>query len=515
MLDLDLLVLNTKNPKARRYVEESIKSYVVGNLRSSIIVIWTAGMLDLAEKFQKLVSDREPTAVARWATLKQRIEGHSNWETELLEAARAADMISRYEYDILDGLRKTRNKYAHPSFDDAGSLFDPTPEEVRHVIRTVFDIILSQEAQLGAFYVNSILESIKSPGYFLTNFNLSTLDNIRAEVFRKFQRVNSRQHERLISQLTEQLANSESVEHKLNVLGFVLTLWGHQEELGLTFVSEIINRYIQDRGADFDLVFALIYFPEKIPSFSEDVQGQIKRMVNRSFIPRHDFKSHMTRFFSYRDSSAFVREIEQELPASTLIDRVSNYRAYAYLHEILGEERFYDDLGRIVIGHLRGAIQSTGGYRVRDEFEAIKDLSFWRLSEHIPLNERDEFAEEIINSVFNNNFATMGLFSADKWQDIPTNWANILYNALIDGLERWPARRTSVAHYFDQFIGILASYQRHFGNFPANIQQVGGYREDIWGASLFQKVHELEPALKQTWDSLVTTLGWPQVPNNT
>ncbi|MCY7407710.1 MAG: hypothetical protein LH631_10125, partial [Alkalinema sp. CAN_BIN05] len=144
MLDFDEVLVTIKNPQIKKYVDEAVKSYRIGNYRSAILSIWVAAMFDLVKKFEILVDQREKSAIDKWKILKPKIEDHKNWEKELIHAAKDVAMISRYEADSLENLVKTRNRYAHPSFDDIGILFDPTPEEVRYFIRTLYDIVLSQ-----------------------------------------------------------------------------------------------------------------------------------------------------------------------------------------------------------------------------------------------------------------------------------------------------------------------------------------------------------------------------------
>src|SRR4028119_663208 len=124
MLDFDEILVNVKNPQVKKYLEESIRSYRVGNYRSAILAVWVAAMFDLVKKFEILVAQRESTAISKWKDLKPKIEAHKNWEMELIHAAKAVAMISRYEADTLEALSQTRNRYAHPSFDDVGTLFD-------------------------------------------------------------------------------------------------------------------------------------------------------------------------------------------------------------------------------------------------------------------------------------------------------------------------------------------------------------------------------------------------------
>ncbi len=80
MLDFDEILVSVKNPQIKKYLEESIKSYRVGNYRSAILAVWIATMFDLVKKFEVLVDQREPTAIDKWNNLKPKIEAHKNWE---------------------------------------------------------------------------------------------------------------------------------------------------------------------------------------------------------------------------------------------------------------------------------------------------------------------------------------------------------------------------------------------------------------------------------------------------
>jgi hypothetical protein len=259
MLDFDEILVSVKNPQIKKYLEESIKSYRVGNYRSAILAVWIATMFDLVKKFEVLVDQREPTAIDKWNNLKPKIEAHKNWEKELIDAAKAIAMISRYEADTLEALSKTRNRYAHPSFDDVGTLFDPTPEEVRYFIRTLYDIVLSQPAQLGAFYVNQLLEAIKNPTFFTTKLFADQLASAKNDVSEKVSRINQKQIPRLIKELFQALNSPSSNEHELNILCFLINLWGTQTELQLPIkISTYWDDYISDKGLSIRALEAIL-----------------------------------------------------------------------------------------------------------------------------------------------------------------------------------------------------------------------------------------------------------------
>ena len=261
MLDFDEIIVNVKNPQVKKYLEESIKSYRVGNYRSAILGVWVAAMFDLVKKFEILVDQRESTAISKWKDLKPKIEAHKNWEMELIHAAKAVAMISRYEADSLEALSKTRNRYAHPSFDDVGTLFDPTPEEVRYFIRTLYDIVLSQPAQLGAFYVTQLLESIKSPNFFTSRPFAHKLASAKNLVSEKVSRINQKQIPRLIKELFQALNSPSSSEHELNILCFVVNLWGAQTELQLPItISTYWDDYISSKELSIWTLQALLIY---------------------------------------------------------------------------------------------------------------------------------------------------------------------------------------------------------------------------------------------------------------
>jgi hypothetical protein len=224
MLDFDEILVSVKNPQIQKYLEESIKSYQIGNYRSAILAVWIATMFDLVKKFEVLVEQREPTAIEKWKSLEPKIADHQNWEQALIHAAKAVAMISRYEADTLESLSKTRNRYAHPSFDEGGTLFDPTPEEVRYFIRTLYDIVLSQPAQLGTFYVNQLLESLKDPTFFPNQLFVDELTELKDHVVDKVSRINSKQVPRLIKELFKALNSPSNKEHELNVSCFLVNI---------------------------------------------------------------------------------------------------------------------------------------------------------------------------------------------------------------------------------------------------------------------------------------------------
>lgn len=474
MLDLDEMVIGIKNTQVKKYLDEAIKSYKVGNYRSAIITSWIAAMFDMVEKFQILIRDREPTAIAQWRDIEPKIIAHENWETNLINAAKSADMISQYELETLEKLRGIRNKYAHPSFDEVGILFDPTPEEVRYFIRTLFDLILSQPAQLGAFYVNKLLEQIKNSYFFATKPNLDDLTLSKGLVFEKFNKINKKQVRRLIKELFQVLPSPENSDHELNVLCFVINLWGCSDELQIfENISGAIDNYIDSQNIDsqnitVQTLVALISYPEAINKLSNNSKLRIKELFISEILRNKQQANLVKKLLANSD----VLDI-----AKLILDNIDEYfhQAYDditlnYLYKILGQEKFIAKFGSSVLADTRKALKPHkkgyyDGYSVNPKINLMKQYGFWQIVEtHLPDEDKISFAGHIINSLNSNNGATIKLLGFSEVKNIPTKWVTILLDVWSEQLleDKW-RRENHLANHVEQYLCLLYRYKEIFG----------------------------------------------------
>lgn len=361
MLDFDEILVNINNPQIKKYLAESIKSYAVGNYRSAIISVWIAAMFDLVKKFETLVAEREPNALKEWKSLKPKIEEHKNWESELICKAKSVGMLSVYEADTLTRLSQTRNCYAHPSFDDVGTLFDPTPEEVRYFIRTLYDIVLSQPAQLGAFYVNQLKESIKESNYFYPKPSTESLKQNRDEVVQRLKLINSKQRPRLIKQLFADLDNPQNEAHKINILCFVTNSWDYARESILQELSRQItnswDEYLDNhQDLDFKVLESLLCYPECFNLLStktcEIIEDKVDTLIRNDLSTKSSLI--FSNFLSYADVIPSAASLLQKAPEMISLDRLIKLHNL-YLEE-LGKDRFSDTFGVAIFEETRKAL---------------------------------------------------------------------------------------------------------------------------------------------------------------
>ncbi len=487
MLDFDEILASIKDPEIKKYLEEAIKSYRIGNYRSAILTVWIASMFDLVNKFEILTEEREPTIVEKWNNyLKPKIERHQNWEHELISTARTVDMISQYEFETLQSLNKTRNRYAHPSFDEVGTLFDPTPEEVRYFIRTLYEIILSQPAQLGAFYVNNLLESIQSSTFFYRKIYSDELLNFKEKVIENVNKINKRQIPRFIKELFKSLKAPENQEHKINIICFLVNIWNAKKELQLS--DEISNKwddYIKTQELDLIVLEGILNIPESINELSKEAQSLIKTKFIDYFIKRKNISESAKKFLSYEDIVPLSKSILEDSPSEISINEV--IKNYDYYEALFGE-RFSELFGNFLLDKTREALSTCNGYIVNPVLSALRKCRIWDLANNLSEPEQETFSHELIDSLNSNNFETMDLLSFEKRYEIPNKWIRLLFETWLDKLNKDYSAQRNLDWYLKQYLGLLKRYIDIFGE--SDILESAVEKIENYAAKEFREIEQ-------------------------
>jgi len=157
-----------KNKQTKEYLEEVISSYNNGNYRSAIVVLYSIVIYDLLGKLKKLkdyyddeVSKKIIDKVKEKQKKKDSVEkienkkknGNdkiNNWEIFLLaELKDKTELLEEYEYEEIVRLRKDRNNYAHPLYNNDYKLIIPNKEKTRAHIRNMFEIVFLKDPLLS------------------------------------------------------------------------------------------------------------------------------------------------------------------------------------------------------------------------------------------------------------------------------------------------------------------------------------------------------------------------------
>jgi len=463
MLDFDEILVSVKNPQIQKYLEESIKSYQIGNYRSAILAVWIATMFDLVKKFEILVEQREPTAIEKWKSLEPKIVDHQNWEQALIHAAKAVAMISRYEADTLESLSKTRNRYAHPSFDEGGTLFDPTPEEVRYFIRTLYDIVLSQPAQLGTFYVNQLLESLKDCTFFSNQLFADELTELKDHVVEKVSRINSKQVPRLIKELFKALNSPINKEHELNVYCFLVNIWGAKSELQIpSEISSYWNNYILDKELNLRSLEAILSYPECINELSEQAQQKIEIAFKSQILNRRRSSESVIKFLAAADIVPLAQSILNEASSLIPLDKILEQGGhYTYLFG----DKFAPLFGKDILNETQRSLKTRNWDQINRALSLLRECGIWELANTLSPSEQETFANALIVSLTDNTWGTMNLLGFTNRNEIPIRWVKLLLDQWSMQLDRDARDRNRLPYYLEHYLSLVKRYMDELGDY--------------------------------------------------
>lgn len=155
--DLDILILECRNPQSREYIKEAVNCYRVGAFRASIIMCWIAVACDYMDKLKELELTEDAGAIEQLLYFRSiqddrnpdnRIK-QQKFENQILEHAKEKfEFITTSEFNELQRLKEDRNRCAHLSVSSEEILFKPSAELTRfHIVSAVSNFIKNPAAQ--------------------------------------------------------------------------------------------------------------------------------------------------------------------------------------------------------------------------------------------------------------------------------------------------------------------------------------------------------------------------------
>lgn len=146
---IELQAENINNAKTKKYFQEVLSSYINGNYRSAIVVLWTVTVCDLIYKLQDLstiYNDTIANQILEDIKTKQEANKKSpEWEADLIKLIEdRTTMFAPYEITHMRALHQQRHLSAHPIIKEDLDLYQPNKETTRALIRNTLESILTK-----------------------------------------------------------------------------------------------------------------------------------------------------------------------------------------------------------------------------------------------------------------------------------------------------------------------------------------------------------------------------------
>jgi hypothetical protein len=150
-----------QNPNTKEYFKEVYQTYVNGNYRSAMVMLYSVLICDLVYKLRDLrdiYSDKTAKSILDTIEGLQLANPKSpEWESKLIdEIQRRTSLLEPSDILSIDTLQKARNLSAHPVLTNSDLLYSPNKETARASIRNILEGILINPP----FFSNKIFDSL-------------------------------------------------------------------------------------------------------------------------------------------------------------------------------------------------------------------------------------------------------------------------------------------------------------------------------------------------------------------
>lgn len=166
--DLDELVLDCRDGRARECIREAVLAYRGGAYRAAIVSTWVAVAFDYVAKLNELALSGDKQAqeeVASFEAIQRKgdVVAALRWERNLLSDARDRfGLLSPVEFIDLERLQADRHRCAHPSMVSAEIPYAPTAELARSHLRSAIEALLRHPPVQGKAALDRLVSEIAS-----------------------------------------------------------------------------------------------------------------------------------------------------------------------------------------------------------------------------------------------------------------------------------------------------------------------------------------------------------------
>lgn len=162
---LEKISENIHYGKTKEYFREVLSSYNNGNYRSSVVMLWSVAICDIAYKLQSLIDLYDDAAakdiLQEVTTIQAQDHKTSAWELKLLDDVHDKTyLIDNSEYENLRYLQKQRHLSAHPVLNSDRELHSPNKETVRSLLRNTLEGLLVKPPIYTQRIMRELLEDI-------------------------------------------------------------------------------------------------------------------------------------------------------------------------------------------------------------------------------------------------------------------------------------------------------------------------------------------------------------------
>ncbi len=313
---IELQAENIFNSKTKEYFHEVLSSYINGNYRSAMVMLWTITVVDLVFKLQDLSNIYNDTIARKILEdiedFQKKNPSSSQWEKDLIDRIeKDTGMFETHEIAIIKSLQIQRHLSAHPVIKNSLELYHPNKETVRAFIRNILETVLTKAPLASNKIFDVLIQDLAEkkdlfPKYgdlikylesaFLKNIPISVVCNIFKTLWKfvfKLDDTNCKEN-RLINL---RILGVFIEKYEVNITAFMLT---HKDYFGQNISLE------EDRRLEYFVLLNAEY-PKVYSAIDEIYKNPISEKIKKNK------KLHTQATFLYSNPLDYINELKNNI----------------------------------------------------------------------------------------------------------------------------------------------------------------------------------------------------------
>jgi len=322
---IELQAESINNIKTKQYFKEVLSSYINGNYRSAIVVLWTVTVCDLIYKLQDLNSiynDSIAEKILKEIKKKQEENKKSpEWEKELINLIEdRTTMFATYEISHIQSLQKQRHLSAHPIIKEDLDLYQPNKETTRALIRNILESVLTKPSMASNKIFNNLIEDLKEKRELFPN--IEDLENYILSKY--YKHISNKVKQYIFKQLWRfifKLDNEDINRNRIINFKALVILYKNNIEIIRQIMRDEQEYFASNINLDNDM--AIKYFVSlcsKYPKIYEMIENYHKPPIVEKI--KLDKTLWSKSFFIYVDISEYLSSLENEIGLDEIVKNI-------------------------------------------------------------------------------------------------------------------------------------------------------------------------------------------------
>lgn len=281
-----------QNARTKEYFKEVYQTFVNGNYRSSIVMLYSVLICDLVYKLRDLRDIYNEVKAKKILDdieeLQKQNPNSPDWESKLIEFIKTrTSLLEPSDIVAIESLQKFRHLSAHPVLNNSDLLYSPNRDTVQALIRNILEGVLTNPPFFSNRIFDIMLEDLAEVKDKI--YEDSDLEKyVKARYINRLKENDFRKIFRSLWKVIFITDDKESIENR-NINYRVLKIFtSHNKQICIDLIKSEAHYYSNINRND--QISLIVHYLSLFPEFYNQLEKSIKLLIDAKITDESDYQ---------------------------------------------------------------------------------------------------------------------------------------------------------------------------------------------------------------------------------